>query len=373
MISKDKKTLPVTYPPLTTYPAFAATLSILSSYEEAFDWMYSHYIQIYAADKVNRGGYKVDSGNAPYKPLFFGDSDNRRLAYTNADFIFFAKDVCQYFDLFAVPSDMFISGGETFVSMVKRSIGLDMYLYIYADQSKIGIFNRSNGFVHPLFIYGYDDEEGTVSAADFVDGKFVYFKCSYDEIEAAYRSGIDLPNYCNNLPKESESIALIRYTNYAPFVFDFSYVQDSVREYLYPDKTKADRFTSYIMSRFSFSDQILKIHMGIDVYQYLSDLVELEFGAGKDYLDYRIYHAMCDHKAMMIKRVEHFIKQGYLNGSKASILEEYMQVQAKTLSARNCVLKYNMQNDKETAYKIPRLMAEAKDLEIPLLIELFDL
>ena len=35
----NEKTLPVTYQPITTYQAFAATLSIIYSHEEAYDWL----------------------------------------------------------------------------------------------------------------------------------------------------------------------------------------------------------------------------------------------------------------------------------------------------------------------------------------------
>ena len=372
MTNEKKKILPVTYPPITTYPAFAATLSILNSYEESYDWMFSHYLQIYAVDKVNRGEFLILRGNAPYKAVFFGDVDNRRLLNANCDFMFFSKETCQYLDIFEVPTELFMTYNETFVSFIKRSIDLNMYVYAYVEQSKIEAFHRDYELNHPLLIFGYDDNEGVVHVADFVSSTYEFFECTYDELENAFQSGLNFPVNVMDLPKESEAIALIRYTDYAPFIFDYSYIQDTIKEYIYPNKSKVEKFDRYIMSRLSFSDQVLKTHMGIDVYQYLSDLIQLEFNSGKEFIDYRIYHAMYDHKEMMIKRIEHFIKKGYLDSGKSALLEEYKKVRDNTLSIRNSILKYNIQKNKGVTDRVVSSLAETRDLEISLLKEIFD-
>ena len=374
MITEKKKILPITYPPITTYPGFAATLSILYSHEESYDWMYSHYLQIYAIDKANRDEYTLPLGGAPYMVVFFGDTDNRRLTNTNSDFMFFSKEKCQYLDSFEVPTEFFIASNEPFISFLKRSIDLDMYMYLYVDQSNIEMFHRDSGFVHPLFIFGYDDKNSEVHVADFVNGKFAYFQCSYDELEKAFYSAMTLPNNANNmLPKESDAIALIRYINYAPFTFDYSYIQDTIYEYIYPDETKTERFNNYTMSRHSFRKRTLKTYSGVDVYNYLSDLIELERNAGRDYVDYRIYHAMYDHKEMMIKRLEYFFQQGYLGSDKSAFLEAYNEVRDNTLSIRNSILKYNIKKDKGITDKVVIKLDETKRLEISLLKGLFDI
>ena len=372
MISDKSLILPVAYPPITTYSAFAATLSILYSHEESYDWVFSHYLQIYAVSKTDLSE-PFPPGGGPYKVVFFGDMDNRRLTYSNCEFMFFSKESCQYLDLFEVPCDLFNSYNESFVSFIKRSIDMNMYLYLYVDQSKISAFKRTNGYVHPLFIFGYDDCSATVHVADFVGGKFTYFKASYIEIENAYQSGLNIPNYVNHLPKDSESIALIRYTNYAPFVFDYSYIQDTICEYIYPDKSKVEKFNNYIMSRHSFRNQDLKTYMGVDVYQYISDLIELQLNAGAESINHRIYHAMYDHKEMMLKRFEYFLQRGYIDGEKLSFINEYKKVRDIALVIRNLILKLNITQDRKVVERIVSQVRRIRELETVLLKQIFNI
>ena len=113
--------------------------------------------------------------------------------------------------------------------------------------------------------------------------------------------------------------------------------------------------------------------MGVDIYQYLSDFFELELNAGNERIDRRLYHAMYDHKEMMIKRIEHFLKKGYLDSGKAPLLEEYTKVRDNTLSIRNSILKYNIQRDKRVIDRIVLSLSETKDLEISLLKRIFDI
>lgn len=40
------KVLDVVYPPITTFTGYADSLAILYAHEEAYDWIYSHYINV---------------------------------------------------------------------------------------------------------------------------------------------------------------------------------------------------------------------------------------------------------------------------------------------------------------------------------------
>lgn len=60
---KTENKLPVTYPMITTYTQHAHLLSILTSYESNYDWIFSNYIQLF----INRD-YKHNWGDF-YFPL----------------------------------------------------------------------------------------------------------------------------------------------------------------------------------------------------------------------------------------------------------------------------------------------------------------
>jgi len=63
-----KNILPLGNPQITTFPSYAATLGVLSNYEETYAWIYSQYIKLCAVEITN--AYKDEYSNTPYLPVF---------------------------------------------------------------------------------------------------------------------------------------------------------------------------------------------------------------------------------------------------------------------------------------------------------------
>jgi hypothetical protein len=365
-----KNQLIVTYPPLTTFTTYADALAILLSFDEGQDWAYSHYIQIQANDIVSRNNNTEDMmESAPFTASFFVDIDTRKRANVVCDNFWLGGERCPFFNVFEIPNDYVNAINGTFADFIKRTIDGKMYIYAYLDISKISGYWTRVPLGHQLLIYGYDEETRTVNFADFLDNqKYTFATCSYDEIEAAYKGISDL-----FLPIV-KSVALVQHIGYGAYIFDMSYIRDSIREYLNPDPKVKERQNNYTMSIFAPVSWQTETYMGIDVYDYFPKFIDRELELGKTHIDERLFHAMYDHKEMMVKRVKHFIKKGYLSDDVRPFLEQYMTtVRNKMQAVRNVVIKYNMKERVETLDHVKTTLPEIRNAEIELLEKIFAL
>jgi hypothetical protein len=229
---------------------------------------------------------------------------------------------------------------------------------------------------HEVFIYGYDDEKQAFMYADLMNNKsnkYTFSECDYSEMEAAFNSAQNL------FIPIVKSFAAIQYVESAPFAFSFDYVRESVNEYVHPDKIKTRLYNDYAASFLTGDPEgplywIPKVYMGTDVYDYFSDYIDYEFKhSDSPILDRRLFHAMYDHKEMMLLRLKYLLDNNHLSADKVGLIEEYNKIRDNALLTRNLVLKYNMVNRKSTIEKIKELSRDSKNHEIKLLSEIFDL
>jgi len=282
------------------------------------------------------------------------------------------KRDCPYFNLYDLPSKLIVALGKTFLSIIKESIELGMYIFAYIDSTKIEQYLKLDVTlnIHEIFIYGYDDEKEIVHFADFPINdafKYTHSTCTYKEIEDAFTGILDFTYPLN------KSIGLIKYTNESPFVFDFKYVQDSIRWYIEPDRNIAEDFNRYAMSTFSFIGWETKTYLGVDVYDFFVRQITLDANAGRSIFSLELFHGLYDHKEMMIRRIAYFIKNGYMSNEKLSLLTDYKEIRDKALIVRNLVIKYNINSDKKLISRISMLLTEMKVREIQLLKGVFSL
>lgn len=364
----SKKLLPLAKPPITTFPSYAAALGIMANYEESYDWFYSQYIQLCTIEITNP--YENEETHAPYIPTFFVDTDMRRITHTFSDYYFVMRENCPFLSICEVPNSLINVYDESFVEFIKKCIDLDMYIFTFLDVTKIGEYKSVSAGFHEIFIYGYDDEKSCVYFADFPindSSKYGYSTCPYLEVEEAYYS-------MNMLPYPIvKSVALIKYTNEVPYVFNMDYVINSVKAYMAPDISEANSYKDYVDSLFYRLGWKTKVYMGCNVYDFLTNYIKGETARGNNYFSTELFHGLYDHKEMMIKRVQHFISKGYLPKDKYLSIKKYYKIRDNALLIRNCVIKYNLRPSEELINKILELLKVTYDMEIPILYEIFDL
>ena len=365
--------LPVKYPPLTTFTGYAAALAILLTHKASYDWVFSHYLQTYVIDVVNRNE-NINNENydrqlrVPFTACFLGDFDNRRLANSVDDYFFLRREGCPYFDIFEIPNDMLDIYESSFSTFVKKMIDMSMYVFLYVDVSKINEYNITIPASHEILIYGYNDEKKEIYYGDFPNNpvnKYKFSTCSYEEIDTAYK------NVVNLFVPPVKSVSIIRYNDFQG-KYEYKYVQDTIREYIYPDRKKADGFREYTITNFTWVNWKTRVHIGVDVYTYLSEFCDVELAAGIKNIDYRLYHAMYDHKEMMLLRFDYLLQRGWIGEEKTPLISRYACVRDNMLSIRNMIIKFNRKPDQGMITQLQELLLETKELEITLLKQIFD-
>ncbi|MDR1299763.1 MAG: hypothetical protein LBJ84_05875, partial [Oscillospiraceae bacterium] len=304
-----------------------------------------------------------------YIPVFFVDTDTRNFTNLFSDGYFVMKTGCPYLNLYEIPSELVAARKESFVSHIKQAIDLDMYIFAYIDSSKIEQYMKLNLDLHEIFIYGYNDEEKLIYFADFPINDTVKYErsiCSYEEIEDAFTSIMD---FAYPLTKP---IGLIKYTNSSPYEFDLSYVRNSIKEYIYPNRNIAENYNNYAMSLFKFLDWKTKTYIGVDVYDFFINHINSALTKGYP-LGVEMFHGLYDHKEMMLKRIDHFVEKGYMSADKLAISNEYVAIKDRALAIRNLVLKYRLQKKDSVLDKAKILLNETRPLEIQLLKNIFDI
>lgn len=363
-----KSQLIVTAPPITTFPAYADTLAIICSFDEGREWMFSHYIQIQVNDIVSRVNDPDDFMLlAMFTSSFFVDIDMRKQANVACDNFFLGGERCPFLNVYEIPNSYVDAIDDSFINFIKRTIDNKIYIFLYVEISKIPNYGIKSELSHQVLIFGYDDDEQTVDFADFILGKYTFTKCTYDEMENAYK------NVEKVLLPIVKTTALVQHIGYGAFTFDYSYIQDSIRAYLYPDIKVTERQNNYTMSIFKPVNWQTETYMGVDVYDYFPKFVARELELGKAIIDHRLFHAMYDHKEMMVKRIEFLIQQKCISKDKYSFLEEYSSNVCNRMRViRNLVLKYNEKDNPKTLDKINIMLAETKTTETDLLKQIFD-
>ncbi len=362
-----KRLLPVTYPSITSNFGMAIPLSILYCYEDSYDWIYSHYINTVVFDNPDswqeRGALRIS---------FFVDNDTRRFSNDRNLYSILLRSQFPFLQHTEVSHDVLEALEIPVLSFIKSAIDTSRYLYVRVNVAPIKLYNRSNYFLHGMFIYGYDDEQQVLHFADFVfnHGKFTFATCPYQEFIEGYYS-VDVAE----LETGDNTIGMLKYWNrkdaydWTTYEFDMDYVLESVRDYLHPDPNTALRFDRYLKSTYTLK---MKTYTGTDIYRYfqLSAQRSLEYGTlWRE--DLTLYHCLLDHKEMMLKRFAYLREKGYLSEEKTEYFDAYKKVRDHSVSLQNMFLKALYAQTPSTLRKTPALLEEMKDLETELLTKIF--
>jgi hypothetical protein len=360
-----KKLLPISTPPITTATGYADVLAILASHEESLDWMYSHYIQMFAMQTMPNDPSKEYWPLTGYCESFFCDYDYRRIGNTLSDGHIFDRELCPFLNVFEIPMELITQYDSSYISFVKKCIDMSMYVYSIVDVSKITAYDRND--THPMLIYGYDDDSKSIYFGDFLrNNAYAFTQSPYDEIEAAFQ------NAKNTVFPLVKSVAMIQFVDNGSFSFNMPYVKKSISDYLYPNKQQASEFSDYATSYFKALNWKGVAHLGVDYYGFLSEYLNIEIALGMYPTDIIPFHALLDHKEMMARRIDYLLDKGHLSVDKSTSIEEYGRIREKSLKLRNLVMKYNIKQSEQTADSIHKAIADIKADEMLLLKNIFD-
>lgn len=313
-----KKILPMKYPEITSYSIQSNVLSIIANYEETLPWYHSHFVQL-CCDKQS---------------LMIGFTD-----WAHNDTIFVPR---QHVDNSLIKNKW----ESNICEFLINSINLDFYNYFYIDEYYIPDSNayQSYKFVHNVFVYGYDiEEEIFFIAGSLKDGKYMFTRCTFTELENAYKSVSQIEDLLGG-------VTMYKYKKIS-VDFDLNFVANSIIEYLYSKNS-----FQYDKRLHIYKDEFI---YGISVYQHLDDyLSRLLHGEDKK-IDKRPFHALWDHKKCMLSRIKYMGTNNFLKNAD-SLFVKYQIIERETLYHRNAILKYSLTKNKDvlekTRHRINRLV-----------------
>lgn len=308
MYKIQKKVLPVSYPPITSYTSHAALLSILWNNAETYDWIYSNYISLVC---------------------YIGCANSFYLDYTPSVTGFLN---CPWVDAQIIGRKFVSANYPEIKQFLIDCINMDSYIFLIVNEQDI-IKRMESKILHTIFIYGYDLDLNVFFVADFpFRNKYSYETVDIDTLCKGY---MDVDYDEDDVMYGHPGIVLMNFNKHARYVFDSLMVKKSILDYLQRDRI----YFNYHMNK---SCTEYPSSMGVDVYtQFYMYISNLEKGFME--FDIRPPHVLYDHKEMMVKRIEFMASRGYMEKSQ-EILENAMNIRDKALILRNLCLKYRYTN-----------------------------
>jgi hypothetical protein len=326
--------LQVEYPPITSYPSHAMTLTAALSHKEAYSWFFNNYIQLYVRDHHNVDFFEI------------------------GDFEMFIPHLSYQ----CISRDIISNKWSSFTEFAIDSIDLGYYLHTLVNQ----YFIRASGaykkrlYPHSLFIYGYNLEQKEFYIADFFNMKYSFQKASFLEVEKAYNyidlykniddiGGVKLFKYRD---VKSDLTACVFHNNEDGYVFDIYTVINFINDYIHSQNS----YKLYWISAKDYN----AMSFGISVYGCLCDyLSKVVFNNKKLYIDHRPFHVLLDHKNIMILRIQYLADNGYLPDY-IPVSKAYLDIKNKVTIVRNLVLKYNVTKNNVLLNRAANLLRSIK-------------
>lgn len=311
------KKLKVEFPMATAFPHQATLLSILQSYKECEEWIFSNYIQIFSARKLNEGPGVVAKFD------FF---------YTlNGDYRYFELRTNPWLQYHKIPLYMLSKTNNSICNFLVNCIDNEEYIWLPVNRSYIKKY-QSQGF-HVQFIYGYDLDNQIFYCGDNYKGKYSFEKIPFSEIELAVKNVTDQAD----LDLGTEGITLLKFyylekwnEKFSRYAFNKAKVINDIKEYLLFDNYgmgyRLNKFYSFGIECY---DSL--INYWKDSYENFND---------KKHIDLRALCSFLDHKNIMVKRMEFMIEKGILNDK--TFIERYKNIYKEVNAIVYLIIEINL-------------------------------
>lgn len=336
MNKNKQKRLPCKVPQTTAWPDTNFLLSIVQNQPNGLEWVLNTHIQMRAA--VYRSyQWNIQDARISFYPYAMHDLTPNLF------------DQCPFVDKYTIPREITNSLYESFAGFVQYAIDREFYISLYVDQffrQDIGV----EGYHHPIYIYGYDNEKRVIYAYDnFENGKYSSKEIPYEVLQRAY----DLIQ-----PAQWESAVFLYKLKHHSYQFVSSFVCEQLEDYLYPNQGIC-YFDKMMCPEkvHDGEDYYNAVYFGIDCYEFLKRYLRIliENPLPNVMYDMRSFCTLVDHKELMLERYQYMSRNGYI-GENDSLS---MALQKQLDSARimlNLFLKYMVKPKEQILMQIlPRL------------------
>ena len=343
LTGSKSRILPIATPFITSYTNIASTFSIIGVQEEQIiPWISDHLIQLVGREEE---GKMIDQWATFYD---FATKDAIP-AYEGIPFISKCK-----FDRVALEI-------SDFALFIEEQINAGYYVHAYLDRYYLKVSNDylKEHYNHQTFIYGYDRSKNEIYIADFYNQKFDFVSVSYQDINLSYNTDISIKEEYINFWKNH--IYTSKQLDYK-YEINIDLLKLSLKDYI-------DRKDSFLKYEYTFTHRNVKTFFGLDFYNVL----KIHCNKHTEFIDYRAFHILCDHKKAMKTRFDYLNNNNFINKSMTYKLNiDIEDLFGETIRLRNMVLKYNIQSDARLHARIINNIAILENLDFRVSNELLN-
>lgn len=303
------KKLNVIEPLITSSPTIAALFAMISRQDFADHWVANNFnnLLFIRNDYENRCIFMEDQPS------------NRETIFSELNFFRYNRikyDVVNYLS-------------DNILEFLCRSIDNQYYIRVAVDNFYISANEKAynkNHHLHPLFIYGYDNEKKEFLAGEFFNQKkFDYYSIPFDEVKEAY---------CHSeYPKDEteeylENIILLKLDDaYVPEPIQLEKIVEETKSYLC-GKDASNKYKYRRRKRDSL------YYFGIECYgQFMDDIVQRR-------VDTRSAHVILDRIRILAYKLDILHRHGKMDKDDfGNLNKEVLELEAEALKNRNLLLK----------------------------------
>lgn len=318
--------LPMEQPVISGYSMDANAIAIVTNHAEAISSLCNYFIQMFS--------YRRWEGKLEFN-IAFSDS-----------FHFYRN--FPYLDVQRIKKHIVADKWGNVHSFLEESLSQGYYAYLILNRHYISAYHPplEQNSPHDVLIYGFDRKTKKYYFADNLNyGKYGFSSCTYEELEQAF---VNLNESAEHFGKFDYSIQLLSYKSHSSASFNLPKVINSLEGYV-NSRPLDDR---------AFHPDTV---YGLEVYDCYKRYITM-LKKNKVRLDIRPSHNMCNHKAMMLLRIQYMIDNQIVTNTK-DLLEGYKEIEHSSLFIRNMLLKFAISKDESILERICPLLDKTKQQE----------
>lgn len=301
------KKLPLATPIITSSPKHTDLLSIILSDEDGYNWLYSHYVNMFFEALVKDGIHEKFSGGF----VDMGVHPKNTCCLTRHDEIRYSE----------IEDDI--------VGALIRRIDEEQYIIVRLDQYYIPASEkyRKRNKLHTTMIFGYDEVEKIFYIYDFYYEHFKAATMTYEEMKEAFLNS-------------KQDLTLIK-RNDRRYKFSLKHVLTLLKDYYYgTDHTGYHFNMEYtIQASPSYLFSVME-ESGYEILYGYKSTTKIVQDVCKVFPRQVLTHEIYGHKKLMVKRLEYIQKN--FNADLANEISDYKKIEKKALILRNTFLKLHM-------------------------------
>ncbi len=340
---KERIILNIQKPIMKTWSSESQLMSMILSQDSAMSWIFNNYINLL--------GYHIPNKNQnliafvpKHNPM---ETEVPLNAWTSCPFLEMHKVSAAYIEKINIFEYIFHAIEEGY--------------YIYLNLCQDYLKTRLKTKVHKTFIYGFDKNARVFYAADHYNIlKYSLAEISFDEFRNAYDAAyIDKAKMLVDQLYDMHFIVIAKPKPFA-YKFNLEWFKIQLEDYL------NSTYSLDCVVPLTVGENIT-MYYGISTYdllcKYMNDILENKKNINRDW---RIFTLICDHKNLLVSRVEYFLKKRIFTYTKVDI-EEYEELYHMAELMLNLFLKYLVIGEDEQLIKIKDIGTNMKTKEQKLL------